>query len=309
MRNFINLKDIPAKDLRKILSDAKKRKKKRKNLNTLDADKDRPLKGKLLIQMYEKQSSRTRLSFHIAIRQLGAGSITVKASELHLGKGGESLADTAKILSTYGDGFLLRTDSDKKIEKFSKNLTIPIINLLSPSSHPCQVLSDVFTVEEIKKKPISKLNLCWIGDCNNVLNSLIAASVKFGFNLNIGCPKNYSPPKFVMDWVKKNKRKINIFNDPKKAAKNADVVFSDKVLSLNDKGNKAKKIKDFKNYRINSSLMKVTRPKSIFLHCLPRGNEVSEDVFLGKQSRVWQQALNRVYVQKSILLYSFGKLR
>ena len=309
MKNFINLKDIPAKDLRKILNDAKKRKKKRKKLSTLDADKDKPLKGKLIIQMYEKPSSRTRLSFHLSIAQLGGRSITIKANELHLGKGGETLADTAKILSTYGDGFMIRTDSDKKIEDFSKNLTIPIVNLLSPSSHPCQVLSDVFTVEEIKKKPISKLNICWIGDCNNVLNSLIAASVKFKFNLNVGCPKNYTPPKFVMNWVKKNKRKINIFNDPKKAAKNADVVFSDKVVSLNDKVNKAKKIKDFKNYRINSSLMKCAKKDAIFLHCLPRGSEVSEDVFLGKQSKVWQQALNRVHVQKSILLYCFGKLR
>ena len=310
MKNFINLKDIPSKDLRRILNDAKKRKKKRKKLSTLDVDKDKPLKGKLIIQMYEKPSSRTRLSFHLSIAQLGGGSITIKASELHLGKGGESLADTAKILSTYGDGFMLRTGSDKKIEDFSKNLTIPIINLLSPSSHPCQVLSDIFTVEEIKKKPISKLNICWIGDCNNVLNSLIATSVKLKFNLNVGCPKNYRPPKFVMDWVKKNKRKINIFNDPKKAAKNADVVFSDKVVSLNDKVNKAKKIKDFKNYRINSSLMKKTKKNStIFLHCLPRGNEVSDDVFLGKQSKVWQQALNRTHVQKSILLYCFGKLR
>jgi len=309
MKNFINLKDIPAKDLRKILDDAKKRKNKRKKLSTLDVDKDRPLKGKLLIQMYEKQSSRTRLSFHIAINQLGAGTVTVKANELHLGKGGESIADTAKILSTYGDGFMLRTGSDKKIEDFSKNLTIPIINLLSPSSHPCQVLSDVFTVEEIKKKPISKLNITWIGDSNNVLNSLIATSVKFKFKLNIGCPKNYRPPKFVMDWVKKNKRSINIFNDPKKAVKNADVIFSDKVVSLNDKVNKSKKIKDFKNYRINTSLIKYAKKDVIFLHCLPRGNEVSEDVFLGKKSRVWQQALNRVHVQKSILLYCFGKLR
>ena len=309
MKNFINLKDISAKDLRKILDDAKKRKNKRKKLSTLDADKDRPLKGKLLIQMYEKQSSRTRLSFHIAINQLGAGTVTVKANELHLGKGGESIADTAKILSTYGDGFMLRTGSDKKIEDFSKNLTIPIINLLSPSSHPCQVLSDVFTVEEIKKKPISKLNITWIGDSNNVLNSLIATSVKFKFKLNIGCPKNYRPPKFVMDWVKKNKRSINIFNDPKKAVKNADVIFSDKVVSLNDKVNKSKKIKDFKNYRINTSLIKYAKKDVIFLHCLPRGNEVSEDVFLGKKSRVWQQALNRVHVQKSILLYCFGKLR
>jgi len=309
MKNFINLKDIPAEDLRKILNDAKKRKNKRKKLSTLDVDKDRPLKGKLLIQMYEKQSSRTRLSFHIAINQLGAGSIIVKASELHLGKGGESLADTAKILSTYGDGFMIRTDSDKKIEDFSKNLSIPIINLLSPSSHPCQVLSDVFTVEEIKKKSISKLNITWIGDSNNVLNSLIATSVKFKFKLNIGCPKNYRPPKFVMNWVKKNKRKINLYNDPKKAAKNADVIFSDKVVSLNDRVNKEKKIKDFKNYRISSSLIKCAKKDVIFLHCLPRGNEVSEDVFLGEKSRVWQQALNRVHVQKSILLYCFGKLR
>ena len=310
MKNFINLKDIPTKDLRKILNDAKKRKNKRKKLSTLDVDEDKPLKGKLLIQMYEKQSSRTRLSFHLSIAQLGGRSITIKPNELHLGKGGETIADTAKILSTYGDGFMIRTDSDKKIEDFSKNLTIPIINLLSPSSHPCQVLSDVFTVEEIKKKPISNLNICWIGDTNNVLNSLIATSVKLKFNLNIGCPKNYRPPKFVMDWVKKNKRKINFFDDPKRAVKNADVIFSDKVVSLNDKINKLKKNKDFKNYRINSSLMKKTNKSStIFLHCLPRGNEVSEDVFLGKQSKVWQQALNRVHVQKSILLYCFGKLR
>ena len=309
MKNFINLKDIPAKDLRKILNDAKKRKSKRKKLSTLDVDKDRPLKGKLLIQMYEKQSSRTRLSFHIAINQLGAGSIIVKASELHLGKGDESLADTAKILSTYGDGFMLRTDSDKKIEDFSKNLKIPIINLLSPSSHPCQVLSDIFTVEEIKKKPISKLNITWIGDSNNVLNSLIAASVKFKFKLNIGCPNNYRPPKFIMNWVKKNKRKISVYNDPKKAVKNADVIFSDKVVSLNDRANKAKKINDSKNYRINLNLIKCAKKDVIFLHCLPRGNEVSEDVFLGNKSRVWQQALNRAHVQKSILLYCFEKLR
>jgi len=203
----------------------------------------------------------------------------------------------------------LRTDSDVKIENFSKNLTIPIINLLSPSSHPCQVLSDIFTIEEIKKQPISMLNICWIGDCNNVLNSLIAASVKFSFNLNIGSPKNYIPPKPILDWVKKNKRNINIFNDPKKAANNADVVFSDKVVSLNDKVNKKKKIKDFKNFKINPSLMKVTRPGSLFLHCLPRGNEVDEKVFLSKQSKVWEQALNRVHVQKSILLYCFEKLR
>ena len=309
MKNFINLKDISAIDLRKIITVAKKRKQKRKNFNTLDVDKDSPLKGKLLIQMFEKSSLRTRLSFYLAIKQLGGGALTLRSDELHLTKGGESLADTAKVLSTYGNGFMLRSDSDEKLEEFRKHISIPIINGLSPSSHPTQVLSDIFTIEEIKKKPISKLTICWIGDSNNVLNSLIAASVKFSFRLNIGCPKNYEPKKFVLDWVKKNEGKINIFNDPKKAVMNADVVFSDKVVSLNDKVNKLKKIKDFKNFKIDLKLMSLAKRDSIFLHCLPRGSEVSDKVFLGKQSKVWQQALNRIYVQKSILLYCFGRLR
>ena len=309
MKHFINLKDISASDLRKIIQDAKKRKIKRKKFNTLDVDTDNPLKGKLLVQMFEKSSLRTRLSFYLAIKQLGGGTITLRANELHLGKGGESRADTAKILSTYGDGFMLRTDRDEKIEEFTKYLTIPVINGLSPSSHPTQVLSDVFTVEEIKKKPISKLHICWIGDSNNVLNSLIAASVKFSFTLSVGCPKNYKPKKSILDWVKKNNGKVYIFNDTKKAIKHADVIFSDKVLSLNDKVNKIKKIEDFKKFKINSKLMTFAKKDAIFLHCLPRGSEVSSEVFLGKNSKVWQQAQNRVHVQKSILLYCFEKLR
>ena len=310
MKHFVNLKDIKTTDLKKILKDAKKRKAKRKNFNTLDIDKGAPLKGKILIQMFEKPSLRTRLSFYLAIRQLGGGTITLRSNELHLGKGGESLADTAKILSTYGDGFMLRTDSDKKVEKFEKYLSIPIINGLSPSSHPTQVLSDIFTVEEIKKKPISNLNICWIGDSNNVLDSLIAASVKFSFKLSIGCPKKFEPGKEVRAWVKRNNKKIYIYNDAKKAVSGADVIFSDKVISLNDKVNKKKKIQAFKHFKIDEKLMSFTKKQgTIFLHCLPRGDEVSDNVFLGKKSHVWQQALNRVHVQKSILLYCFGKLR
>ena len=309
MKHFINLKDIPAKDLRKIIIDAKKRKNLRKNLSTLEVDKGSPLKGKMLIQMFEKASSRTRISFYLAIKQLGGGTLTLRSNELHLGQGGESISDTAKILSTYGDGFMLRTDSDKKIEDFKKYLSIPIINGLSPSSHPTQVLSDVFTVEEIKKKPISKLNICWIGDSNNVLDSLIAASVKFSFKLSIGCPKNFEPGKEVRSWVKNNNKKIFTYNDPKKAVIGADVIFSDKVISLNDKVNKKKKIEQFKKFKIDKKLMSYANKDCIFLHCLPRGSEVSDEVFLGKKSHVWQQALNRVHVQKSILLYCFGNLR
>ena len=309
MKHFIHLKDISSKDLRKILVDAKKRKNIRKKLNTLDVDKNAPLRGKLLIQMFEKSSLRTRLSFNLAIKQLGGGTITLRSNELHLGQGGESLEDTAKILSTYGDGFMLRTDDDKKIDNFAKFSNIPVINGLSPSSHPTQILSDIFTVEELTKKNISKLNICWIGDSNNVLNSLIAASVKFKFSLNIGCPNNYSPNKAILNWAQKQNKFIKVNSDPKISIKNADVVFSDKVISLNDKVNKKKKLKDFKNYKITSSLFKYAKKKCVFLHCLPRGNEVENKVFQSKNSQVWLQALNRVHVQKSILLFCFGKLR
>tara|TARA_A100001234_G_scaffold221227_1_gene236399 strand:+ start:133 stop:1062 length:930 start_codon:yes stop_codon:yes gene_type:complete len=309
MKHFTDLKDIKIKDLKKIILDAKKRKKMRNKLNTLEVDKGSPLKGKLLIQMFEKSSLRTRLSFYLAIKQLGGGTITLRSNELHLGQGGESIADTAKILSTYGDGFMLRTDSDEKVNNFKKYLTIPIINGLSPSSHPTQVLSDIFTVEEIKKKSISKLNICWIGDSNNVLNSLITASVKFSFRLKIGCPKKFQPKKSITAWAQKNNKKIHIYDNPKKAAIDADVIFSDKVISINDKVNKIKKKTAFKDFKINKKLFSFAKKDCIFLHCLPRGDEVSDEVFLGNKTHVWQQASNRVHVQKSILMYCFGKLR
>ena len=309
MKHFTDLKDIKIKDLKRIILDAKKRKKMRNKLNTLEVDKGSPLKGKLLIQMFEKSSLRTRLSFYLAIKQLGGGTITLRSNELHLGQGGESIADTAKILSTYGDGFMLRTDSDEKVNNFKKYLTIPIINGLSPSSHPTQVLSDIFTVEEIKKKSISKLNICWIGDSNNVLNSLITASVKFSFRLKIGCPKKFQPKKSITAWAQKKNKKIHIYDNPKKAAIDADVIFSDKVISINDKVNKIKKKTAFKDFKINKKLFSFAKKDCIFLHCLPRGDEVSDEVFLGNKSHVWQQASNRVHVQKSILMYCFGKLR
>ena len=308
MKHFINIKDVPYKTLRKILSDTKKRKDLRKKLKTLEIDKDNPLKGILLIQMFEKSSLRTRLSFYLAIRQLGGSALTLRPDELHLSKGGESLSDTAKILSTYGDIFVLRTDNEKKLNSFKKFLSIPLINGLSPNSHPAQILSDIFTIEEITKKNISRLNICWIGDSNNVLNSLIEASIKFSFKLNIGCPKNYNPPSEMLRMIKQKSAKIKIFNNPKVAIKNADVVLTDKVISMNDKVNKKKKIKDFLNFKINSKLMSLSK-KAILLHCLPRGSEITDEVFYGKKSKVWQQALNRVHVQKSILLYCLNKLR
>ena len=309
MRNFLNLKDISVRDLKRILVDAKKRKRLRKKLDNLEVDKGAPLRGKLLIQMFEKSSLRTRLSFYLAIKQLGGSTLTLRPDELHLSKGGESIQDTAKILSNFGNAFMLRTANDEKLEEFKKYLSIPIINGLSPSSHPTQILSDIFTVEEIKKKPISSLNITWIGDSNNVLNSLIAASIKFSFKLSIGCPIKYKPSKKIINYIQNNKNKIFILNDAKKAAQGADVIFTDKVISMNDRVNKSKKINQFKKFKINKKLMSFAKKDCILLHCLPRGEEVEDNVFLSKQSKVWQQALNRVHVQKSILLYCFGKLR
>ena len=285
MRNFINLQDIPNKDLRKILIEAKKRKNLRKKLDNLEVDKDSPLKGKLLIQMFEKSSLRTRLSFYLAIKQLGGSTLTLREDELHLSKGGESIEDTAKILSNFGNAFMLRTNNHRKLEEFRKYLTIPIINGLSPLSHPTQILSDIFTVEEIKKKPISKLNIVWIGDSNNVLNSLIVASIKFSFKLNIGCPKNYKPKEKILKYISNNKNNILIYNDPKKAVKEADVIFSDKVISMNDKVDKKKKLSHFKKFRINPKLVSFAKKNCIFLHCLPRGSEVDEKVFSSKNQK------------------------
>ena len=309
MRHFINLHDIPAGHLRKIIKDAKKRKTLRNRLKNLDVDLDAPLKGNLLIQMFEKSSLRTRLSFYLAIKQLGGSTLTLRPDELHLSKGGESIADTAKILSNFGNVFMLRTDNDAKLEEFKKYLSIPIINGLSPSSHPTQILSDIFTIEEIKKKQISKLNIAWIGDSNNVLNSLIAASIKFSFVLKIGCPKKYQPNKNIMKYINKNKNKIFIYNNPRQAAHGADVVFSDKVISMNDKVNKKNKLNQFKKFRIDRKLLSFANKDCIFLHCLPRGAEVDEEVFASQKSKVWQQASNRIHVQKSILLYCLNKLR
>ena len=309
MNHFLNLKDIPISKLRKIISDAKIRKSKRKKNNTLDTDIDKPLKGKFLIQMFEKSSLRTRISFYLAIKQLGGSALTLRPDELHLSRGGESLSDTAKIISTYGNVFMLRTADDKKIQEFKKFLKVPLINALSPSGHPLQIISDIFTIEEIKKKNISRLNICWIGDSNNVLNSLIEASVKFSFKLNIGCPKHYQPQSSILNWAKKYKAKIRVFNNAKMAAMDADVVFTDKVISMNDKVNKSKKLNAFKDFKVTKRVMSYASKKAIFLHCLPRGAEVSNDVFLSKQSKVWQQALNRIYVQKSVLLFCLDKLR
>ncbi len=308
INHLINIKDIPVKDIKKILKDARYRKKLRKNFNTLQLDKNSPLKGKLLIQMFEKSSLRTRISFYLAIRQLGGSALTLRPEELHFGKNEENLSDVAKIISSYADIFMFRTNNEKKLIKFANHLSIPMINGLSPLSHPAQIISDIFTIEEIKKKPIKKLNICWIGDSNNVLNSLVEVSVKLGLNLNVVSPKKYLPKRNLINYIKNNKAKIEITDNINQGLKNADVLMTDKVISMNDKVNKKKKEKYFKKFKINKLMLKAAKKDCIVLHCLPRGKEISDEVFYSNQSKVWEQAKNRVHVQKSILLYCLNKL-
>ena len=302
MRKFINIADINKKDLRLIINNAKSRKDKRSGLNKNAIDPDAPLDGKILIMIFEKPSTRTRISFDIAVKQLGGKSLILNPDEIHYGTGNESLYDTAKILSQYADVVMLRTSAHKNAEEFSKYLDIPLINGLTDLSHPCQIMSDIMTFEELKG-PIKNKTIAWLGDGNNIVYSLIEAAVQFDFELRIASPKSYEPNKELLKWAKKNKGKILLTKDPIEAASDADCIMTDKWISMGDKINKSKKKKALRPYQVNAKIMKVAKKDSIFMHCLPakRGEEVTNEVMDGKQSAVWLEALNRIHAQKSII--------
>ena len=302
MKNFINISDISKEELRLIIDNAKIRKDKRVNMKKNSIDPDAPLDGKILIMLFEKPSTRTRISFDLAVKQLGGKSLILNTEETHYGGGNENWHDTAKILSQYADIVMLRTNIHKKLEDFSKYLNIPIINGLTNLSHPCQIMSDIMTFEELKG-PIKNKKIAWIGDGNNVVYSLIEAAVQFNFELNISCPKGYEPNKNILKWAQKNKAKISIIKNPMLAVDSVDCVMTDKWISMSDKINKKKKKNSFKNYQVNKKIMSKAKNDAIFMHCLPasRGEEVSNEVIDGKQSVVWIEALNRIHAQKSII--------
>ena len=302
MKNFLNISDINKKDLRLILDNAKSRKEKRVSLNKNAIDSDAPLDGKILIMIFEKPSTRTRISFDLAVKQLGGKSLILNPDEIHYGMGNESLYDTAKILSQYADIVMLRTHSHKNAEEFSKYLDIPLINGLTDLNHPCQIMSDIMTFEELRG-PIKNKKIAWLGDGNNIVYSLIEAAVQFDFELRIASPKGYEPNKNILKWAKKNNGKILLTKDPLHAAKSADCVMTDKWISMGDKGNISKKKKILKPYQVNRKIMNVTNRDSIFMHCLPasRSEEVTNEVIDGQKSAVWLEALNRIHAQKSII--------
>ena len=303
MKNFLNISDISAKELRLIIDQAKTRKLNRVNFNKSSPDTDKPFEGKSMVMIFEKPSTRTRISFDIAVKQLGGSSIILNPDGIHYGKGDESIKDTAKVLSEYTDIIMIRTNSHKNLEEFGKHSEIPVINGLSEQSHPCQIMSDILTFEEAKGNINGKI-ISWIGDGNNNMsNSLIEAAGKFNFNLKIGCPKKYSPSKKILSWAKKNKVNLTVTTKPEEAVKDSDCIMTDKWVSMNDKVNKKQKKKSLRPYQVNKKLMRKAKFDSIFMHCLPvgRGEEVTDDVIDGKQSVVWKQALNRVHAQKSII--------
>ena len=308
MNNFLNISDLSSQELRKIIEEAKTRKSKRKELNKSAADLDQPFAGKSMIMIFEKPSTRTRISFDIAAKQLGGSSIILNPDVIHYGKGDESIKDTAKVLSEYADIIMMRTSLHKNLVDFAKYSEIPVINGLTEQSHPCQIMSDIFTYEEAKGD-IKGKTIAWLGDGNNNMsNSLIEAAAKFDFNLNIGCPEKYKPSKNIMAWAKKNKANIAITKKPDEAVKNADCVMTDKWVSMNDKVDKKKKKQILKSYQVNKKIMKLAKPDAIFMHCLPvgRGEEATDEIVDGKQSVVWTQALNRVHAQKSIIKWCLG---
>jgi ornithine carbamoyltransferase len=306
MKNFVNISDVPKNELRLILDNAKSRKEKRFDLNKNAIDPDAPLDGKILIMIFDKKSTRTRISFDLAVKQLGGKSLILNPDEIHYGSGNESLYDTAKILSQYADIVMLRTHAHKNVVEFSKHLDIPIINGLTDLSHPCQLLTDIFTFEELKG-PIKNKKIAWLGDGNNIVYSLIESAVQFDFELSIACPKNYEPKKNILQWAEKNKGNISVTKDPLLAARMADCIMTDKPISMGDKTDKNKKKKALKPYQVNKKIMNAANKDAIFMHCLPAGSEeVTKDIIYGKQSAVWLEALNRIHIQKSIIEWCLG---
>ena len=296
MRNFINLADIDKRELRKIIDHAKSQKEKGSTI-----DLNTPLTGKTLIMIFEKPSTRTRLSFESAMQKLGGHVLILNPKESHYGSKDESIHDTAKVLSQYGDIVMMRAGKHEHFLEFSKHLEIPIINGLTSKSHPCQVMGDVLTFEELRG-PITNKKIAWLGDGNNICYSLIEAATQFNFQLAIACPKNLRPNEKIVKWAQSKKTNILITKDPKEAAEDSDAIMTDKWISMGDNNvNQKQKKKLLKPYQVNEKIMKLTKD-AIFMHCLPASREeVSSKVIYGKKSRVFEQALNRIFVQQAII--------
>jgi ornithine carbamoyltransferase len=294
-RHFLDLIDIPREELRAII-EASRAMKGRRESGT------RPLEGRTLAMIFDKPSTRTRVSFDVAMRQLGGEAIMLTGQEMQLGRG-ETIADTARVLSRYVDIIMIRTLEHDTLTEFARHATVPVINGLTRRSHPCQVLADVLTFEE-HRGPIRGKTVAWAGDANNVLASWMHAAERFEFRLRVATPPELAPKKWLLDWIKRSGAAIHIGSDPDEAVKGADCLVTDTWVSMGDKDGQ-RRHNLLRRYQVNARLMARAKPDAVFMHCLPahRGEEVTDEVIDGPQSVVFDEAENRLHAQKGILAW------
>ena len=296
IRHFLDLTEVPPRELRRIIEQSRAMKKAKRP--------GRPLAGKVLAMIFDKPSTRTRVSFDVAMRQLGGDTILLTGQEMQLGRG-ETIADTARVLSRYVDAIMIRTLEHETLLELARHASVPVINGLTKRSHPCQVLADVMTFEE-KRGSISGKRVAWTGDANNVLTSWVHAAERFGFALGVATPPELAPKKWLLEWVKSSGAAVAFGNDAAKAVAGAHCVVTDTWVSMGDK-DPALRHSLLKPYQVNAQLMALAAPNALFMHCLPahRGEEVTDAVIDGPQSVVFDEAENRLHAQKGILAWCF----
>ncbi|MBU3993589.1 MAG: ornithine carbamoyltransferase [Alphaproteobacteria bacterium] len=306
-RHFVNLSDAGGDAIAAMLGDAHDRKAARASWPKGQPDADAPLAGRVLAMIFEKNSTRTRVSFDMAMRQLGGSAIVMDAGGMQLGRG-ESIADTARVLSRMVDAVMIRTDDHAKIEELAACSTVPVINGLTDLSHPCQIMADLLTVIE-HGKALPGLEVAWLGDGNNVLNSIIEAAGLMKFSVRIGVPEGYDSDRRFIERAVANGAQVSVHRDPGAAVRGADVVVTDTWISMGQ-DHAEQKLAAMGPFQVNEALMAQARPDAIFLHCLPahRGEEVTDAVIDGARSVAWDEAENRIHAQKSVLRWVFGQL-
>jgi len=305
MRHFLNLSDAGADGIAAMLADAIDRKAARAGWAKGRVDADAPLAGHALAMVFEKNSTRTRVSFDMAIRQLGGSSIVMDAGTMQLGRG-ESVADTARVLSGYADAIMIRTDDHAKVEEMAHYASVPVINGLTDASHPCQIMADLLTIIEAGK-PLPGLKVAWLGDGNNVLASIIEAAGLMKFDVIAACPQGFAPEDEAI--VAASSGRARVVADPREAAEGADIIVTDTWISMGQ-AHADTKLAALGPYQVTPDLMALAKPDAKFLHCLPahRGEEVATAVIDGPQSLIWQEAENRLHAQKSVLRWCFGQI-
>lgn len=306
-RHFLDLTDAGADAIAAMIADAIDRKDARQGWPKGKPDSDAPLKDRVLALVFEKNSTRTRVSFDMAMRQLGGSVLILEAGSSQLGRG-ETIADTARVLSRMVDAIMFRTDDHAKIEEMARHATVPVINGLTDKSHPCQIVADLLTVIE-HGKPLPGLEVAWFGDGNNVLNSILEAAGLMKFNVRIATPSGYEPDHGFVEMARAGGATVTLTNSALKAASKADVLITDTWISMGQSDGSQKRAA-MEPFQVNTQVMNAAKPDAVFLHCLPAhvGEEVSSEVFESPQSIVFDEAENRIHAQKSVLLWSFGLL-